>query len=149
VGLYNRDIKYSYEPEKVIRVISEIQSAYREAIGLNVYAVLTQGSNEYYEDALLHISSTQKHISLNSLGLPFAQLKSIDGAARAAIKSNVHVPAELYMDKNFFHSLRFVFEFQKTSCGKNAYREPLMGEDSSYYFADCKRILENLRNPKS
>ncbi|MCH9020836.1 MAG: hypothetical protein IIA73_10795, partial [Proteobacteria bacterium] len=136
VGQYNSHIKYNYEPEIFIRLISEIQSAYREVLGLGVYAVLTQGSNEYYDDPLLHISATKNHISLNSLGLPFAQLMSIERAARAAIRSKVHDPADLYMDENFFRSLSFVFEFQKDSCGKNAYREPLMGENSLYFFAD-------------
>lgn len=149
VGQYNSKIKYSYEPEIFIRVISEIQTAYREVLGLSVYAVLAQGSNAYYDDPLSHTSATKNHISLNSLGLPFAQLMSIEKAARTAIRRKVHDPAEIYMDKSFFHSLRFASGFQKESCGKNDYREPLMGENSLYFFADCQHILKNLRNPES
>lgn len=146
VGMYNSQIKYSYAPEIFIRLISKIQSVYREVLGLDIYAVLTQGSNAYYQDALLHISDSKNHISLNSLGLPFSQLKSIEATARTAINNNVHSPAELYMDQNFFRSLRFVFGFQKSSCGKNVYREPMMGGESAYYFASCQTILDNLHD---
>lgn len=111
VGQYDSPIKYSYEPELFIRLLPEIQSAYRDVLGMEVYAVLTQGSNEFYDDALLHISSSQNHISLNSLGLPFAQLMAIDNAARNAIKVGAHVPKELYMDQDFFYSLRFDHKF--------------------------------------
>jgi hypothetical protein len=52
VGQYDSKIKYSYEPEIFIRLIPEIQAAYREVLGLSIYAVLTQGSNEFYEDPL-------------------------------------------------------------------------------------------------
>lgn len=149
VGQFDSEIEYSYEPEIFVRLISEIQTVYREVLGLDIYAVLTQGSNAYYEDPLLHRSETGNHISLNSLGLPFAQLQSIEKAARAAIKNEVHDRAELYMDEKFFRSLSFVLEFQKDSCGKNTYREPLMGENSLYFFADCQHILENLRSPGS
>jgi len=145
VGTFDSDITYTYEPEIFIHLISELQSLYRDILGLRIYVILTQGSNEYYHDSLLHISSTNNHISLNSLGLPFAQLKSIEEAARAALRDKLHDPAEIYMDANFFHSLSFAFEFKKDSCGRNTYREPLMDQRGSYYFSDCQTMLENLR----
>lgn len=149
VGQYNSHTKHAYEPEIFVRLFPEIQSAYQQTVGLDAYAILTQGSNEYYEDPLLHISKTGNHISLNSLGLPFAQLMSIERAARAAIERGEHGRAELYMDKDFFRSLSFAFEFKKESCGRSVYLEPLMGGSSSYFFADCQRILQNLRGRAS
>jgi hypothetical protein len=140
-GLHDSHIKYNYAPEIFIRLISEIQSIYRDVLGLDIYAVLTQGSNEYYDDPLLHVSDTKNHISLNSLGLPFAQLKAIEEAARAAFKKGEHRAAELYMDANLFHSLNFVLGFQRDSCGTHAYRAPLTDVDGLYYFANCKEML--------
>ncbi len=64
VGQFESEIEYSYEPEIFVRLISEIQTVYREVLGLDIYAVLTQGSNAYYEDPLLHRSETGNHISL-------------------------------------------------------------------------------------
>lgn len=145
VGQYDSDIKYTYEPEVFIRLISDLRSAYLDVLGMEIYAVLTQGSNEYYDDALLHISPMQNHISLNSLGLPFAQLMSIENAARSAIRKHMHDPAELYMDENFYHSLRFVYGFDKNARPKSAYQSPMSSEDSFYFYSDYQTIIENLR----
>lgn len=140
VGKFDSEISYSYSPEIFIRLLQDIQSAYREIADWNVYAILTQGSNAYYDDPLLHISRAENHISLNSLGLPFAQLVSIDRSAR---KGAQH--AELYMDESFFHSLCFSYEFDKSSCAKGTYINPLTGESSSYYLSDIGEVLTNLR----
>jgi hypothetical protein len=148
VGQYDSHIKYTYAPEVVIRLIADIRSAYLDVLGMEIYAVLTQGSNEYYDDALLHISSTQNHISLNSLGLPFAQLMSIDDAARRAIRDHVHGPAELYMDKNFYHSLNFVHGFGKNTRPKHRYHSRMSTEDSFYFYSDYQTIMDNLTPPK-
>ncbi len=145
VGQFDSEIEYSYEPEVFIRLIMEIQSVYREVLGLDVYAVLAQGANEYYEDPLLHISTSKNHISLNSLGLPFAQLMSIERAARQAIKDGSHGSSELYMDEHYFHSLRFAFEFDKGECGNSNYTDPLSDAECAYYHADCEKILSSLR----
>jgi hypothetical protein len=145
-GMHDSHIKYNYAPETFVRLISRIQSIYRDLLGLDIYAVLTQGSNEYYDDPLLQVSATKNHICLNSLGLPFAQLKSIEEAARAAIAKGEHRPAELYMDKNLFYSLNFGVGFQRESCGKHAYRAPLSDVDGLYYFANCQEMLRALKS---
>jgi len=64
VGQYDSHIKYTYEPEVFIMLISQLRSIYRNVLEMEIYATLTQGSNEYYDDALLHISPTKNHISL-------------------------------------------------------------------------------------
>jgi hypothetical protein len=89
----------------------------------------------------LHISSTNNHISLNSFGLPFAQLVSIERTARTAIKNGTHRRAELYMDEDFFHSLNLLHDLKKEDCKRNNYQEPLLGESRSYFIADCNQIL--------
>ncbi len=143
-GNIKREVAHLYEPEIFIRLISRIQSEYKDTLGLNVYAVLSQGSNSYYQDSLLHISDTRNHICLNSLGLPFAQLKSIDFAAREALRNKKHGAAEVYMDKDFFYSLKFRRGFQKESCQSSTYVEPLLGQERTYFFSDCQHILDNL-----
>jgi hypothetical protein len=60
----------------------------------------------FYDDALLHVSEAGNHVSLYSLGPPFAQLKSIDQAARSAIQVT-RGPAELYIDSTSFRSIQF------------------------------------------
>ena len=70
MGYFKKGIECTYEPEVFLNIIKKIQCIYREVIGLEIYAVLTQGSNEYYDESLLHISHTKNHICLNSLG-PF------------------------------------------------------------------------------
>jgi hypothetical protein len=149
VGQFNTSVKYVYEPEIFLRLFLELQQIYRECVGMDIYAVLTQGSNAYYDDALLHISRSGNHISLNSLGLPFAQLQSIESAARSAIHQQIHEPAELYIDSTFFRSLRFTFNFHKDKTGHNSYREPLMEEEGVYYYASCRDLVDNLTQPKT
>jgi len=146
VGSYDSTIKYTYQPELFIRLLPQIRSAYREVLGLEVYAILTQGSNEYYDDALLHISPTKNHISLNSLGLPFAQLMSIDNAVRSAIKGGRHDPTELYIDESFYHSLSFKYDFDKSGQPKHAYQAPLVNGDSHYFCDSYETILANLQS---
>jgi hypothetical protein len=144
VGHYESDVQYTYNPEVFIEIVKELQSIYRNTLGLSVYAVITQGSNEYYDDPLLHISDTQNHICLNSLGIPFAELMAIQNTVRSSIRRKIHEPAELYMDKLFYNSLKFKLEFYKQKRNKNKYREKMMGEDSFYYYGQCQYILDNL-----
>lgn len=148
VGQFDSEVTYTYEPESMIRIIDELRGVYRSVLGLDLYAVLTQGLNAYYDDALLHISGSGNHISLNSLGLPFAQLLAIDGAARAAIRRNEHPPAELYIDEDFFRSLNFKYGFKRDECPSGYYCGPMMSEDASYYMSSCTEILSNLETPK-
>jgi hypothetical protein len=145
VGQYNSRTKYSYDPEIFLKVIKQISGIYEKVLGMPVYAVLTQGSNEYFDDTLVHISNN--HISLNSLGLPFAQLLAIDNAARVAIRSGVHPPADLYMDEDFFHSLSFKYDFASTKNERpnNAYQPPMGVGPSSYFHLNLDEVLRNLK----
>jgi len=144
VGHYESDVQYTYKPEVFIEIVKELQSIYRNTLGLSVYAVITQGSNEYYDDPLLHISDTQNHICLNSLGIPFAELMAIQNTVRSSIRMKIHEPAELYMDKLFYNSLKFKFRFDKQKGNKYTYRAKMMDADSFYYCGQCQNILDNL-----
>jgi hypothetical protein len=59
VGQYDSPVKCTYEPEKILRLLPDIKDAYWDVLGLDIYAVVTQGSNEYYDDKLLHIRQRQ------------------------------------------------------------------------------------------
>lgn len=83
VGQYDSGTKYTYEPERILWLLPEIRSAYAGVLGLDIYAVITQGGNEYYDDALMHLSRSGNHFSFNSLGLPFAQTQAIEHSARS------------------------------------------------------------------
>lgn len=144
VGHVDSEIKYTYDPEAILYLIPKIQNIYKEVMCTNAYAIIAQGVNEYYGNELLHISG--KHICLNSLGLPFSQVYRIEDMARENIEKFVHSKQDLYMDENFFHSLRFSFEFSETKhklC-KYSYRSPMADVESHYYAEDCRNILQNL-----
>lgn len=148
VGQFDSNVTYTYEPEIMIRAISELREVYGSVLGLALYAVLTQGLNAYYDDALLHTSRSGNHISLNSLGLPFAQLLAIDEAARTAIRRSEHGPAELYLDEDFFRSLNFKHGFQRDAYPIGSYRGPMMAADATYYMSSCAELLSNLETAK-
>lgn len=146
VGYYNKGVKCSYRPEKIVHIIKEIDCIYQEILDLKIYAVLTQGSNEYYGESLLHISKTKNHVCLNSLGVPFAELLAIESASKKAIKSGVHPPMQLYLDEQFYHSLNFKFDFKKNEKPKSTYAAIMKSHQPSYFYSTCDALIANLDN---
>lgn len=145
VGDFRRGVKYSYSPEQFIGLVGEIDRIYWEVLGLRTYAILTQGCNEYYQDPLLHISPSKNHISLNSLGLPFAQLMEIDTAARHAIRGKVHCPFELYMDEQYYHSLGFEYGFEKWKVDHFEYSVRMKAARSLYFCMAREDLVGHLK----
>jgi len=144
VGYFRKSIKCSYEPEAFIRVVKELQAIYRKVLNLEIYAILTQGMNEYYKESLLHISHTRNHICLNCLGIPFAELLAIERSVKSALKCGIHPPAELYMDGQYYHSLNFKFGFNKNDGPRNKYKAIMRSGENNYFYASCDKILDNL-----
>ena len=144
VGTYNSEVAYTYDPEGILRQLPAIRMAYKSIFGLDIYAVVTQGINEYHDDGLLHVSSAGNHISLNSLGLPFAQTQAIEQAARRAIKDGLHAPADVYLDETFYHSLRFKRGFDKNSVARFPYKTPMAAEPGYYFPVTFELLADHL-----
>ncbi len=133
-----------YSPETLVRVVEQLQKIYGYVLGLSVYAVFTQGANEYYEERGLHTSDTGNHVCLNSLGVPFAELLAIDRAVSETIKSGKLLPHELYMEDTFLHSLRMKCGFKRKNLAKGQYQGHLMRGPGAFYAASIGEILHNL-----
>jgi hypothetical protein len=146
VGYHRKGAKSSYRPEIFLNVIKELERIYKEVLGLKIYAVLTQGSNKYYGETLLHISKSKNHICLNSLGVPFAELRAIESAVKDALKSGVHPQMQVYMDEQFYHSLSLKYEYEKNKKPKNTYSAIMQSHKPNYYYASCDVLIENLRD---
>jgi hypothetical protein len=131
-----------YQPERLLQVLIDVQELYRRVVGLHTYAVIAQGGNEY--GALMHRSESGNHLSLNSLGLPFAQIRSIDDTVRNALRSGQHAAAEVYMDSDFFHSLKLDFKFDKTSLARGTYTAPLASGPAQYVMASRDLLMAKL-----
>jgi hypothetical protein len=144
VGTFDTDINYTYEPELILRIIPELIKVFEDLVGLKIYAIATQGANEYYDESLIHISSERNHICLNSIGLPFAQLMAIDSAVQDALSNNRHAPAELYIDANLYHSLKFKHDFDKKAQPNFRYRAPMASTSNVYYATDFSTVLRNM-----
>ena len=134
----------TYSPETLVRVVEQLQTIYRDVLGLSVYAVFTQGVNEYYEERGIHTSDTGNHVCLNSLGVPFAELLAIDRAVSEAIKSRELAPHELYMEDTFLHSLSMRFDFKRENLARGQYQARLMRAPGAFYAASIGEILGNL-----
>ncbi len=145
MGHIESTTQYTYRPESILGILKSIQSIYRDVIGLEVYAVVTQGNNEYYDDHLLHESVSGHHICLNSLGLPFAQLQAIDKAVKAAVKEQRHSYAELYLDVPFYRSLQLRSDYVGRQAEKHTYRTKMKSSDGHYICGRCQELLDNLR----
>jgi hypothetical protein len=145
VGHVGSAIRYTYAPEMLLPVVVELHRAFERALGVKAYAIMTQGLNSYAEHTPLHRSASGNHISLNTLGLPFAQLMAIDDAARQSIRTNVHAPADLYLDSTFFRSLRLKAT-EKDVFSEYAYRSPMTKSLRSKYIAtSLQAIVDQLR----
>ncbi|OCC25337.1 hypothetical protein MB02_01310 [Croceicoccus estronivorus] len=145
VGQWDQSVGYTYEPEKILAVMPELALAFKGALGLPIYAVITQGQNEFYGDELTHTSLSGNHLSLNSLGLPFAQLQSIEATAKQAARVGNHQHAELYMDESFFRSLKFEHSFDMNSVPTHPYLPPMSAHPCQYMLATFETILSNLQ----
>lgn len=145
VGQWDRPITYTYEPEKIVSILPELAKAYMTTLGLPIYAVVTQGQNEFYGNELIHTSPTGNHVSLNSLGLPFAQLQAIETAAKRAARVGDHGLAELYMDNSFFRSLKLDFGFDKDAVLKFPYLAPMASYPCHYVLGTFDMVLTNLK----
>lgn len=143
VGHFQTPVRYSYTPERLVGLFGELRELYRESVGLSIYGVFTQGSNEYYRDPTLHISSARNHVCLNSLGLPFAQLQAIEHSARDAIRQRVHQPAELYLDDLFFYSLRFKDVLSRPSTQRHPYVSRF-SQSGTYFYGSYAYFREHL-----
>ena len=143
VGRWDSEASYTYNPENILRLIPEIQTICRSVLGSDIYAVVSQGVNEYYDDDLIHVCGN--HISLNSLGLTFAQIMALDRAVRRAIQEGIHGPSDIYMDHHFFKSLRFKRGFDKNSRQAYPYLAPMMSGNSYYNSENIYAFLDNLR----
>ncbi len=143
VGTWDSDVNYTYEPEQILRVLPLIDQAYRDVLGLDTYAMVTQGLNPFH-DHLKHLSASGNHFSLNSLGLPFAQLQDMERQARKAIRAGEHGRAQLYLDKDFFNSLKWRYEFEKHKEPRNTYAAPMAQAPCTYVMMSFQRLFENL-----
>lgn len=145
VGSRNSEVSYTYKPEVMLRVVREIAEIYRRVASLEIYAAITQGRNEVASGELMHLSPSGNHISLNSLGLPFAQLQAIEAAAKARIKSGVHTGFQLYMDKTYFHSLDFDWQFDKNAEPNFPYDFPMSATPSRYFCGYADDLISKLK----
>lgn len=142
----SRGARSTYAPEVLIRLILDIARIFIEEVGLQIYSVVTQGENIYEDPALIHKSHGGNHISLNSVGFPFARLLSIDTAVRRAIKSGVHSESQLYLDKQFYNSLRLRPVVNKRQTPSAKYKDPMSDAEQEYYCLDVDIITSNLES---
>lgn len=134
VGHYEAEVTHSYKGEVFIAVFFELRELYYRVLGTGSYIVITQGTNEYSSDGLLHVSSVGNHISLNSLGIPFAELKAIENSARCRIRKGVHSDAEIYMDQSFYFSLPDDYKIRKRMERRCSYDPVFENDKDSYYY---------------
>lgn len=144
VGMVGKTATYTYSPELILQLYREVRDIYHKVLDLDVYGVFSQGSNEYYDDPLLHIGGCDNHISLNSLGLPFAQLQQIEIAARAAIRKGEHGRYDLYLDGDLFNSLRFKDHNDRATAQFAEYKPKMSAVPGTYFYYECDDLLARL-----
>jgi hypothetical protein len=145
VGMFNSDVKYTYEPEAIVRIIEELRELYLKTFGLSVYAAIAQGANPYHGTDLLHVSKAGNHVSLNSLGIPFEQVTAIEAAAKNAIRERIIHGHELYMDSLFFRSFRMKDNSGRDEFGCLPYSSKILSRAGTFHFANCRALLDAIQ----
>jgi len=148
VGHFRSKVRYTYEPEDIVVLFSEVNELYRSVLGLETYAIVTEGNNEFYIDRPIHRSEFGNHLSLNSFGAPFAQLLKIEHAVANRLHLGEHPPMQIYMDEDFFLSLHIAFEhseWRQKQCPRATYRDPLTQRERLYYMTDREELSSRLR----
>ena len=144
LGFFKTGVRYSYDPESFIHVFKEIKTLFKDSLGLEVYGVFTQGSNEYPNESLRHISKSENHVCLNSIGAPFADLFTIDESARQVHKE-MEKTCDLYLDESYFKSLRLNAKFRQSVLDWHSYTSRLRKAEAWYACVTCDEILQNLK----
>lgn len=140
VGSFNSSTCYTYSPTRILTLIERIALAFQEILAMDIYAIVTQGSNEFYQDPLYH-NKQANHISLNSLGVPFANLLFIENSVRNSGKE-LHGEYQLYLDSCYFHSLKMPEDFVlKPEARKYSYNSKLQ-ENAEYYCFNRKELID-------
>ena len=139
---------HEYSPEILIEVFQRCQALFKEALSLEAYGIFTQGSNEFYSGSLLHISKSSNHISLNSLGAPFAQLFEIDADAKKHHKETGREYANLYLDNHFFNSLNLHYT-KKDKVPTSEYQSAIMKRPGVYRYINCDAMKKWIEEGKS
>ena len=96
-----------YQPERFLRVVSDVRSCLHNALGLDSYAIVSQGIDQFTDDSSYSVSPSGNHIFFGCLGIPFVELFDIDTSARKAIRAHLHKPQSLYLGRSLFLSLMF------------------------------------------
>jgi hypothetical protein len=144
VGYFPRKQPNTYRPERLILLIRDLQSVYRSILNMDIYAIFTQGGNEFYGEASYHISKSNNHICLNCLGLSFAHLFDIDNAVRDAIRHDKHNRFELYLDAPFFASLNRHSDYGKANRPLFTYTRKMLKTDGEYIAVNCKDLIDHI-----
>jgi hypothetical protein len=150
VGMFDHDVSYSYSPEVILPLILEISRIYKETLGLDTYAVVTQGTNDYYGSTPIHIAPTGYHVCMNCLGVPFETIFAIDEAVRQALRSSAHPKAQLYLDEDYYRSLRLPYDFKSSSRGPKHQYQSRMTHSSRYYIpCDVEELITHIDREKT
>jgi hypothetical protein len=145
VGMFDRDIDYSYSPEVMLPLIQEVSRIYRDTLGLETYAVVTQGTNDYYGSAPIHIAPKGNHVCMNCLGVPFETIFAIDDAVRQALRASSHLKAQIYIDEQFYRSLQLPYDFKSSSSPPmHEYRSRMSEVVRKYILCDAEELLAQI-----
>jgi hypothetical protein len=147
-GYFERQLPYNYDPEVFLRIYAELRVVFRNTLGLEAYAVLTQGTNEFHGDQVLHISEGRNHVCLNAMGAPFADLLAIEHAARNAAKAGDHPFCDLYLDETYFYSLQRRFEAYRDEPEKFPYQTTFSRTTAFYLSVGFDELMAMLEPPE-
>lgn len=129
-----------YKPEELLYCYVEIDAAMKKILGLPAYGIFTQGINLFSGERLFHLSATQNHVSILTLGSPFAELMKIDQQVKENIRKQIHGPSTGYFSSDFYFSL--MTEFDRRKSRDEAH---LFTDDESYFVEDIDKLMLYIR----
>lgn len=129
-----RDEYKKFTPEDLIKDFLEVKTIFKRAMGLDSFAVFTQGFNEFSSDDVFRSSVSGRHVSMLTSGAPFIDLMDIEKAAVSNQKKKIHPPCDCYFHEDFLLSINFKFEHAKWRDNIAKYRFDSKTTLSNFYF---------------
>lgn len=102
-----------YNPEKLLDIANKVSILYKQEMGFSSYIVATQGLLDDSSEKHYNRSLIGNHVSVGSLGTPFANLYEIEKAVRVKIRAKEMAPHQLYLSEDFYLSLRLNYKEKK------------------------------------
>lgn len=142
------------QTDRSARAVHPLFIVWLVGIGTFQPTIVVLAAERYPAPTATRVVSVQGNVTwslIDNATLQAAKLNDtlcVGDTVRVGAKSRA-VLRDLYIDEQFYHSLRFRFGFDKHAQASAPYRAPFSGVASAYYSCNTDTVLRNLDSERS